>query len=76
MFLKHRDNGHLVEVVDSQELFDPFRSSIHGCYQNGEEKQDQEPFSKHDLVFMSGEELPRCWCDSDYRKAEVERRIH
>jgi len=61
MFLKERDSGHLVEVVQVEELFDPAMRQIEGRYQIGEADQDNEPFAKSDLIFMSGEELPACW---------------
>ena len=39
----------------------------------GEEIQDPEKFNKSDLMFLSGEALPRCWMDSHYRDDEVKR---
>ena len=32
-----------------------------------------EKFNKADLVFLSGEELPRCWTDPHYRDSELTR---
>ncbi|MFT6341431.1 MAG: hypothetical protein ACJASW_002616 [Polaribacter sp.] len=71
MFLKERESGHLVQVADLTELVNPLRSQITGCYHHGEEAQEAEPFSKGDLVFLSGEPLPRCWMDSHYRDGEI-----
>lgn len=61
MFLKQRHEGHLLEVVDIQELINPLRKSIKGRLHFGEEMQEPESFQKTDLVFPSGEFLPRCW---------------
>ncbi|TQV89259.1 acetyltransferase [Aliikangiella coralliicola] len=61
MFLKEKYSGHLVEVIDTGELFDPEKLSLRGKYQIGEDDQDEEVFSKTNLEFMSGEALPRCW---------------
>jgi hypothetical protein len=36
--------------------------------QAGEEEQDPEPIEKQNLIFPSGESLPRCWIDADYQK--------
>ena len=73
MFLKERDSGELVEVLDTAELFDPFRTDITGRFNYGEEMPDPTTFVKTDLVFCSGETLPRCWLDPDYRSDEVRR---
>lgn len=73
MLLKETKAGHLVEVLSLNDLFDPFISKIVGRLSFGEEIQDPEKFSKTDLVFLSGEKLPRCWTDSHYRDNEVKR---
>jgi hypothetical protein len=41
-----------------------------GSYQVGEELQDPQEFNKVDLIFLSGEELPKCWTDPKYRKRQ------
>ncbi|UTW14055.1 acetyltransferase [Marinobacterium rhizophilum] len=73
MFLKQKSNGHMVEVLALEGLFNPFSPAISGRYNHGEEAQDPEEFSKDDLVFLSGEALPRCWTDSHYRDDELKR---
>lgn len=67
MYLKHHPSGDLVEVLDLAGLFDPFHESVHGRFHAGEEMQDPAAFSKKELVFPSGEDLPRCWRDAGYR---------
>lgn len=67
MYLKNKSNGDLVEVMDTNTLFDPNCSNIEGRYHAGEEMQEAESFSKSDLIFPSGEELPRCWVDPSYK---------
>lgn len=69
MFLRHRKNGHMIDVSNMSDLTNLFHSTVEGCYQAGEEVQDPEEFNKADLTFLSGEELPRCWMDPHYRKA-------
>lgn len=71
MFLKERKSNHMVEVLAPEELFDLFRDEISGRYQQGEEAQEPENFKKSNLVFLSGEKLPRCWTDSHYRDDEL-----
>ena len=73
MFLKNKINDDMVEVLTLKDLFDPFCDNLIGRYQHGEEMQDPEKFSKSDLVFLSGESLPRCWMDAHYRDKELQR---
>lgn len=68
MFLKEPTTGHLVEVLDLQALFDPFQTQISGRYHVGEELPEPANFTKADLGFLSGERLPQCWLDPDYRE--------
>lgn len=71
MLLKQRSSGHMVEVLNLLDLMNLNRDEVEGCYQEGEEQQDPETFQKTDLVFLSGEALPRCWTDPHYRDAEL-----
>ena len=73
MFLKLKSSGHMVEVLALTDLFNPFSLQVSGRYNHGEEAQDPEDFAKDDLVFLSGEDLPRCWTDSHYRDDELRR---
>jgi hypothetical protein len=63
MFLKLRNDhqSSRVEVLDLQQLFDPFSDQVQARLHGGEELQDPGSFLKADLLFPSGEELPRCW---------------
>ncbi len=67
MYLKHAPSGDLVEVLDMKSLVDPYRSKLAGRFHAGEEMQDPANFAKSDLMFPSGEALPRCWVDPNYR---------
>ena len=67
MFLQNKVSATTVEVKDLEALFNPLRNEIEGRIQEGEEEQDPQSFAKQDLAFASGEELPRCWIDPDYR---------
>ena len=68
MFLEHRPSGDLVEVLTPEELHNPCRREITGRLHAGEEMQDPEIFLKSELIFPSGEPLPRCWVDARYRE--------
>jgi len=68
MFLKTRQDGSLMEVLNLQQLFDPFAGSVSGRLHAGEELQDSEAFAKAELLFPFGEALPRCWVDAGYRQ--------
>ena len=70
MFFKHRSNNDMIEVIEQNDLTNLFHDHVLGRYQVGEEQQDPESFKKSDLRFLSGEELPRCWTDPNYREHE------
>lgn len=74
MFLKHRDNGHMIEVLGLNDLFNPLKPQVIGRYHYGEEAQDPEKFDKPQLVFLSDETLPRCWTDVHYRDEDIGKR--
>lgn len=69
MFLQDKQTGTLVEILNPEALFNPAESAIMAKVQEGQEEQDPAPFQKEGLVFPSGENLPRCWVDADYRTA-------
>lgn len=67
MLLKKQATDELVEILEISELIDPFKEKITGQIQAGQNEQSPESFVKKDLVFPSGESLPVCWLDSDYK---------
>ena len=67
MFLKSKSHGELVELLEVSNLYDPFKKEILGRFHAGEEMQDPEIFLKSELIFPSGEALPQCWLDPDYK---------
>lgn len=71
MLLKLKSNEHMVEVQNLIDLMNLNLDEVTGRYQEGEEQQDPEKFKKADLVFLSGEDLPRCWTDPHYRDNEM-----
>jgi hypothetical protein len=66
MLLQNKQNGVLVEIEDTTTLVNPLENTICGRVQSGQEEQDPEEIAKSELVFPSGEQLPRCWVDADY----------
>lgn len=71
MFLQDKEDGTMIEVLDPEALFSPTETEVPGRTQSGQEEQDPEKFAKANLKFPSGEELPRCWVDADYRNADA-----
>jgi hypothetical protein len=67
MYLMHKPSGDLVEMLNLESLFDPFRREVNGRFHAGEEMQEPAAFAKSELVFPSGEYLPRCWLDPAYK---------
>ena len=73
MLLKQKSTGHMVEVLSLVDLINLNCDEVVGRYQEGEEAQDPMKIKKTDLMFLSGEELPRCWTDPHYRDDELKR---
>lgn len=69
MFLKSKQTGTLIKIQDTESLINPNQQEINGKDQAGQEEQNTTTYSKQELVFPSGESLPRCWLDSNYTKA-------
>lgn len=75
MFLKERESGHLLAVENTNDLFDPYKNELMGRGQCGEEEQEPELYRKDGLVFLSDEELPKCWLDPHYRDSRVMQKL-
>lgn len=73
MLLKERTSGHMVEALNLVDLINPNCDEVQGRSQEGEEVQDAVMYRKSNLIFLSGEELPRCWTDPHYRDDELMR---
>jgi hypothetical protein len=71
MLLQLKDSGELVKVIDVQELINPNQDVVHAQQQEGQEEQQADSYKKENLIFPSGETLPRCWLDADYRNAKA-----
>jgi len=67
MYLRDKQSGDLIEVLDMAAMVDPCLAQLQGRFHAGEELQDAGTFAKGDLEFPSGEQLPRCWVDASYR---------
>ena len=67
MLLQKKEDGTIVEIMDIQELIGPTHDEIVIRIQEGQEEQEPETIKKQNLVFPSGESLPLCWLDADYR---------
>lgn len=67
MLLKSKKTDGLIEISKLEELIDPTKEKVTGQIQAGQNEQPPEPFNKEDLVFPSGESLPLCWLDIDYK---------
>jgi len=69
MLLQLKDSGELVKINDVQELINPNSDTVQAKEQEGQEEQQTDSYKKESLVFPSGESLPRCWLDANYRNA-------
>ena len=71
MLLQKKENGTLIEIQDLIGTIDPNQMELMGRVQSGEEEQEPELVQKQNLIFPSGESLPRCWIDPDYRQHQA-----
>ncbi len=69
MYLRDKATGDLVEILDMGAMIDPCIPHLQGRFHAGEEMQEPSSFNKDALEFPSGEALPRCWVDADYKSA-------
>lgn len=67
MYLRNKTNNDLAQVEKLAELTDPNLKSVVLHYFAGEEMGETMRVNKSELVFPSGEALPKCWLDSHYR---------
>lgn len=68
MLLHDKQTDSLVKILDVEALINPVQSKVRGSGQAGEEEQSPKEFAKDTLNFPSGENLPRCWIDANYRE--------
>ena len=69
MFVKLTRDRSLIKVIDPSALFNPLETEIQGRQQSGQSEQPPNAFSKAQLIFPSGEPLPQCWLNPDYKQA-------
>lgn len=67
MLLQDKETGNAIEINDLLALISPLKETVLAQGQTGEEEQEPEEFKKENLVFPSGESLPRCWVNENYR---------
>jgi hypothetical protein len=53
-----------------EQFINPNQGDVVVQIQAGGEEQESEPIKKGQLSFPSGEDLPQCWVDPNYREAE------
>ncbi|MEG4799074.1 acetyltransferase [Microcoleus sp. ARI1-B5] len=67
MLLQEKESGDLIEILDVDALISPTKTEVPGRSQAGQEEQEPATFEKVNLVFPSGEVLPRCWTEENYQ---------
>jgi hypothetical protein len=72
MFLIHKPTKTLIEIQSIEQLFNPCQTEVTGIMHAGEELQDSDTYLKSEMIFPSGEVLPRCWLDLHYRETKSE----
>jgi hypothetical protein len=67
MLLQEKESGDLIEILEVDDLISPAKNEVLGRNQAGQEEQEPAKFDKTKLVFPSGEVLPRCWIEENYK---------
>ena len=67
MLLQEKESGDLIGILDVDALISPTKQEVPGKNQAGQEEQEKATFAKSNLVFPSGEDLPRCWTEENYQ---------
>lgn len=71
MFLKHKITKELVEIISIEDMYDPCLMEVLARSHSGEEMQEPLLYVKQELIFPSGEPLPRCWLDPHYSELKL-----
>lgn len=71
MYLKHTPSDELVEVIDLQDVVNPFSSSVLARSYRNDKQQRAERYPKSELIFPSGESLPACWTQGTFHERIV-----
>ena len=70
MLMRNKSTGDLVLIENIEQLVSPFDEEVAGRNQAGQEEQESKSFCKAELTFPSGELLPQCWTDSQFRSED------
>lgn len=70
MFLQVKNSADVIEIENIEELINPNQDTVQGRDQLGQNEQGVKPYKKEELVFPSGEDLPRCWINPNYRQEQ------
>lgn len=70
MLMRNKSTGDLVMIESIEQLLSPFDEEVAGRNQAGQEEQEVKRFQKIELTFPSGEPLPKCWMDSQFRSED------
>ncbi len=68
MYLKHVTTGDLIEVIDLQDVINPYSTTVLARGFKDEWVQRAEKYLKSELAFPSGEELPGCWTKKEFHE--------
>jgi len=66
MYLKYIPTNDLVEVIDLQDVINPYATTVLARVYSDERGQRTDRYPKSDLTFPSGEALPQCWTERSF----------
>jgi len=68
MYLKYIPTDDLVEVIDLQDVINPYATTVLARVYSDERGQRTDRYPKADLTFPSGEALPQCWTQKSFHE--------
>ena len=66
VYLKHVPTDDLVEVIDLQDVINPYATTVLARGYTDERLQRTDRYPKTELIFPSGEALPQCWTERSF----------
>jgi len=67
MFLRQMTSSELIEAIDVMSIVNPSCSTFVARTYLNDEMADVKRYNKQEMMFPSGEPLPRCWLEPGYR---------
>lgn len=76
MFLREEKSRHLFEVAFLSDLFNPLQPKVLGGFHSGSQSRSLLLSEQQNIVYPTGDCLPRCWSDGRPSLNDSDDEIH